>query len=564
MARLLWRGSLSSPDLDGLAIVAPSFRLAAINEDDPFSSSHNQECTSQNTAVNAELCLDLEMMRNSTLAVREKRVRLVPLRDGATPNGLHANIPPAKLHGRKALKSSIEMLRKGKTQPLFTPKVNDHQDGSRDSVAYLELPTIYDHALSLYIDKRCPETVAWFNEIFCKEPVDSSTRLTGTGVLLSLNPESKLINGNDSHAANASIVVYGRLVDQGPFETSERPIVQLHVARPRNPKELEPKPGDPAPRENLFAQQLRRTVSQPALTLSTSAVKASSRSTKEAKTSTKANTRVLQRSQTTSLNVPSKARNLFGKTSTQATSSGKQRTLSSSSVFLAQKATSHANASPGRRGHKRPKLTAGGLRMLQKADDPEKDPSNATPEETNLTRAFEQTREGSPTPSIATNRSTNRHAQGTFAGASTQRTGPLNRSVSMPPGRTTFGTRSAAIGKRREGSAAPSIGNTEVDPNEGGMEMRNKGTIRKVLLAEMIARKMGREQPEFKDIFSVAYRGILCAFRHTLYAQKFDKIEIIICARKHLEMYISNTTQAAISISAQSRLDEDEEMLEME
>lgn len=40
----------------------------------------------------------------------------------------------------------------------------------------------------------------------------------------------------------------------------------------------------------------------------------------------------------------------------------------------------------------------------------------------------------------------------------------------------------------------------------------NEQTIRKVLLAEMVLRKYGRDHPEFTEVFAVAYKGVQCAF----------------------------------------------------
>src|SRR4051812_47086773 len=111
-ARLLWRGSLAiSPEeqLHGLAIVARSFHVAAMARDDPFSSSCKHDTLIQ------ELCLDLEMLRHRTLMCKNTRARLCNSARNANDASITHPLPKvpkhSKVHGRKALKKSIEMLR---------------------------------------------------------------------------------------------------------------------------------------------------------------------------------------------------------------------------------------------------------------------------------------------------------------------------------------------------------------------------------------------------------------------------------------------------------------------
>lgn len=254
MARLLWRGSITNDDnhhykqqLHGLAIVASSFSLlpAALahpatipdDDDDPFSSSSPVKAGNGN----AELCLDLEMLRNRPLGVL-KRVRLGTSSTSSldASGELDVHNKQGKVHGRRALKQSIEMLRKGKQKEAASEEIVQLEDGNN--------PEDTDN-ISLYIDERCPETVAYFSDAFCREEVDQLTGRTKFGLLLSLDgssAETDLLCGFDASNAKSTIVVYGRLRDQ---TNASSKILQLYVARQKDKKRhLGPRPDDPAPR----------------------------------------------------------------------------------------------------------------------------------------------------------------------------------------------------------------------------------------------------------------------------------------------------------------------------
>ena len=253
MARLLWRGSFTNGDdhhynaLHGLAIVASSFSLLPavlahpatipVDDDDPFSSSSPVKAGNGN----AELCLDLEMLRNRPLGV-VKRVRLgtssTSSLDASGELELHR-----KVHGRRALKQSIEMLRKGKQKEAASEEIVQLEDGDN--------PEDTDN-ISLYIDERCPDTVAYFSDAFCKEEVDQLTGRTKFGLLLSLDgtsAETDLLGAFDGSNSKSTIVVYGRLRDQ---KNASSKILQLYVARQKDKKrQLGLRPDDPAPRGEL-------------------------------------------------------------------------------------------------------------------------------------------------------------------------------------------------------------------------------------------------------------------------------------------------------------------------
>lgn len=271
MARLLWRGSLQlhnsnyndvhtagaaaiSPQassssfgqhhqqqqLHGLAMVASSFKLSHSHQqqqqhdpDDPFSSSSSPF----KIDTTAELCLDIEMLRNSPLFIEERRARVkIASLDGEEDHNLDATTAQLGLpkpHGRKALKKSIEMLRKGK-QKL--------------SLSSLPPETVFidfeqDSNLSLYIDQRCHDTVQYFNDFFCKEPVDERTGRTSIGLAVALEREDEL--GISSGNAQRKIVIYGQIA---PGPHTSRPILHLHVAKYRNKRQTTARPDAPAPR----------------------------------------------------------------------------------------------------------------------------------------------------------------------------------------------------------------------------------------------------------------------------------------------------------------------------
>jgi hypothetical protein len=262
MARLLWRGSfhLHNGDADfhspgtlsrletnthqyqlyGLAIVASSFSLPSsslpihsLEPDDPFSSSPFIIDTT------AELCLDIEMLRNTPLFLetRRSRVRIACVGDNDedldnhTDASLFSNNTAKPPHGRKALKKSIELLRKGKQRSSDLQPETVFLDADQDS------------SLSLYIDSRCQDTIAYFNDIFCKEAVNSKTGRTRFGFAVALEREDEL--GISSANAQRKIVVYGQ-VALGPH--ASRPIMQLHIAKFRNKKQMAARPDAPAPR----------------------------------------------------------------------------------------------------------------------------------------------------------------------------------------------------------------------------------------------------------------------------------------------------------------------------
>ncbi|KAJ9106158.1 hypothetical protein QFC21_001301 [Naganishia friedmannii] len=69
-------------------------------------------------------------------------------------------------------------------------------------------------------------------------------------------------------------------------------------------------------------------------------------------------------------------------------------------------------------------------------------------------------------------------------------------------------------------------------------EGKNKASIKKRLLACLEARQCGRDHPEFKDVFSIANRGVCFALRNTIAAEPLDKDSIDRIVQVHLDLYL--------------------------
>ena len=274
----------ATDQLHGVAIIASSFNVdglssskSATDAHDPFSdnAAEGASLRSYRGAIQ-ELCLDLEMTRNRPLPVCKTGVKFRSERDvqlatkGAYVEPPNDAVGKPKLHGKKALKANIDVLRKGKSKSLMSAAENEEDD-----VVYLHHASfVRDQSEDplLYIDPRCTQTLSWFEQQFCGEEVDKTRHTTARAVLIDISTDS--LTGD---VIAGRLAIYGKLQ---PDEHSTRNRLQLYVGKLRNKRDLLPRPDAPAPRgeqstscegrsvqakphlaENLFAQKLRRSAS---------------------------------------------------------------------------------------------------------------------------------------------------------------------------------------------------------------------------------------------------------------------------------------------------------------
>ncbi|GAA5866723.1 hypothetical protein JCM3774_001970 [Rhodotorula dairenensis] len=253
--RLLWRGKVVTQEgqnLHGIAIIAHLFSvpsatagsrfspaLAATSSlspfDDPFSSSSNA------TASGADMCLGLEMLRGAPITATGE-VRILNHNNDSTKTDT------AQLPGSAGQKD-----RKGKG------KAGEAHRGLPEAVE-VETPT----DVRVYIDDRCPETVDWFQDMFCREGRQ------GYGVRFNAGGEEVVIFANLPEANQTDVAPSSPPEASTSASTGETlPALTLLLGRPVRSKA--PRPDDPMPRENLFAKKLRKTASLPASSFPTMA-----------------------------------------------------------------------------------------------------------------------------------------------------------------------------------------------------------------------------------------------------------------------------------------------------
>ncbi|GAA5887551.1 hypothetical protein JCM5296_002615 [Sporobolomyces johnsonii] len=239
--RLLWRGKVldeHGEGLYGIAFIAHLFSVSSSASphpsfspfDDPFAS------TTRASSSGADMCLGLEMLRGSAIRVLgEVKV----LRAG---HGGEADV-------RLPEKVPVTAKGKGKAKDVEVEAVK------------VETPT----DVRVYVDERCPETVEWFEERFCREGREGwGVKVDAGGeevVIFASYPDLSLLSATPPSAAQESKDVDAT----ASTSTSQpRPPLTLLLGRPVKSAGRTPRPDDPMPRENLFAAKLRKTASLPA------------------------------------------------------------------------------------------------------------------------------------------------------------------------------------------------------------------------------------------------------------------------------------------------------------
>ncbi|GAA5985923.1 hypothetical protein JCM11641_004829 [Rhodosporidiobolus odoratus] len=248
--RLLWRGKLfthDGQDLHGIAVIAHLFSLSSTASphltpssssvdpfDDPFASSASL------TSSGADMCLGLEMLRSGDIKV----------------------------------KGEVGIKRKGDESPM--PALTKKGKGkAKEEEERIEVETPTD--VRIYIDERCPETVEWFQDMFCREGRE------GMGIKLDAGGEEVIIFASYPPQPSEQ-----ENVDPTASTSALPPLppLTLLLGRPSRSAVRKPRPDDPMPRENLFTKKLRKTASLPAAAFSLSSsttTTASAQSTKPPK-----------------------------------------------------------------------------------------------------------------------------------------------------------------------------------------------------------------------------------------------------------------------------------------
>ncbi|GAA6047864.1 hypothetical protein JCM3770_004680 [Rhodotorula araucariae] len=555
--RLLWRGRLTSEQgraLHGVAIVAHLFSVSSALSpppptaasslspfDDPFSSA------SSATASGADMCLGLEMLRGAPIAVKGA----VRVRTSGSPAA--AEKAPLSSAGRK-----------GKVRA---------RDGLDVEVVDVETPT----DVRVYIDGRCPETVEWFEDAFCREGRD------GCGVTLDAGGEEVILFASLPNLA--SLAELQENVDPAASTSSQppRPPLTLLLGRRARATARKPRPDDPLPRENLFANKLRKTTSLPASAFALSADPApAAKKPKRQTAKDKAIASLLGKKDDPAM-VPPRSRARAASSQPPGIAfpapppaaprpfarSASSRFPSSATGPLARQASlpplagaaaaprrsSVSAGAPGAAPHGRAfQRTLSRSSMLLDSppgSDADDDVAEIAPR-----------RRASPTPSLASVLGDN-DGEGDDAvaelrnfGAGRRAGSAMARSSSLPVGQFALGVAGAREdgGRRdREGTALPGARDGSVPPEgakEGAVEARNKNTVKKLTLARMTALGYGKSHAEFRDVFSFTTRGVGFAMRYTFKSSVLSPVEREHAAtliETHLKLYLPSSSFATPS-----------------
>ncbi|BGP29060.1 hypothetical protein JCM10296v2_000796 [Rhodotorula toruloides] len=490
---------------------SPSLVSSSVSPfDDPFSSS------TSSIASGADMCLGLEMLRGAPVTVKgEVRVR----RKGESPV-VERKLPSSG--GKKG---------KGKAK--------------EEDVQTIEIETPTD--VRVYIDQRCPETVDWFEDKFCREGSEGyGIKIDAGGeevILFAAYPDIEADQENADPTASTSTA-------------PSRPPLTLLLGRQTRATLRRPRPDDPAPREYLFAKRLRKTASLPApLTAEpTPPVKKPRRqSAKDKAIASLLGAKgepvpALRKARANSSQPPNvafpppaaPASRAFGRSTSyqRIPSVGPTRDLtlgrqSSLPPLAAASARRSSTAGPTARPFQR---TAFRSSMLLDSPPGSEDENSLLLDSRSGRHA---SRAPSPTPSVASAFG-DLDEEGDFvgegmdavaelrsfgAGASKGRNAGaargLARSSSLPVGQFALGkavgAKKAEVKLRNERgeTALPGVEGEGAQAADGAVETRNKNTVKKLTLNRMTALGCGKAHPEFRDVFSFTTRGVAFAMRAT-------------------------------------------------
>ncbi|GAA5853528.1 hypothetical protein JCM8547_002494 [Rhodosporidiobolus lusitaniae] len=608
--RLLWRGALVTTEgrkLHGIAIIAHLFTLSSSSSssstkpglpspsvvhatpsslspfDDPFASA------SSAATSGADMCLGLEMLRGADVEV----------------------------------KGEVGVRRKGEDNPSSAVAGNGKgkkgKGKEKEESEQVEVETPTD--VRVYLDQRCPDTVEWFEDMFCREGRE------GVGIRIDAGCEEVVLFA--SLPSPPSDPPEQENVD--PSTSSAAPPglpLTLLLGRPCKAAVRKPRPDDPMPRENLFTKKLRKTASLPAssFSLTSSNISSSALKPPKPKRQTAKDKAIASLLSTSNPNGTSTSSRPKPRTASSlppsmafhppplsaGNSRSLSRTASSSRLFSTSTSSSRSRDSslppPPLLAHSTSLLSsrrsslvadsssgaATAARSFQRSrsrsqmilDSP---PSSDVEEDDRLRH-----RAPSPTPSLASvfgapdgereedeeMREESQDAVAdlrSIAGGGGGRRGGMGRSSSLPVGQFKLSSTSAeGVGRKRkreerEGSIAPAVKastgggrgdrarSESVGPGAGGgentIEGRNKNAVKKMVLNQLVALGVGKDHPEFHDVFQFTRRGVAFAMRSTftstlLTLSSRQTVEALI--QQHLMMYlpplllISSTSSASI------------------
>ncbi|GAA5934264.1 hypothetical protein JCM3775_006953 [Rhodotorula graminis] len=579
--RLLWRGTLTTLDrapLHGVALIAHLFAVPSSLHsplppasslspfDDPFSSA------SSNTASGADMCLGLEMLRGSPIAIKgHVRVRKV----GDSPD---------KAAASSSLAAGGAAPKKGKARA---------RDEDELELVDVEMPT----DVRVYVDARCPATVEWFEDSFCREG------RAGYGVTLDAGGEEVIL-----FAALPSLSDEQENLDPSFSSTStppSRPTLTLLLGRRARATVRKPRPDDPLPRESLFANKLRKTASLPAsafsMPSSTDLAPPPAKKPKRQTAKDKVIASLLGKndemapprsrpransSQPPSIAfpppppLPSAASRPFARSassrfpSTASTSSYASLSRQASLPPLAAANVGRRASTSGPTGRPFQRTLSRSSMLLDSPPGSDDDFPPSAPHAQRPSRSA--SRAPSPTPSLssvlgdADEQDDDAGGEGLDAVADLRSFGAppsaarggrgkgMARSSSLPVGQFALGgggaSASAGLGEKsgaarraqREGTALPSAGTREGSAvpdgaKEGAIETRNKNTVKKLTLARMTALGCGKAHAEFRDVFSFTTRGVGFAMRSTFKTAVLSPAERELASSvidQHLRLYL--------------------------
>ncbi|GAA5897540.1 hypothetical protein JCM8208_003299 [Rhodotorula glutinis] len=575
--RLLWRGRLTTTDgtpLHGVALIAHLFAVSSSLHsplppasslspfDDPFSSA------SSNTASGADMCLGLEMLRGAPIAVKgHVRVR----RAGDSPDKAASPAAAPGVAGKK-----------GKARARDEPDLE---------IVEVETPT----DVRVYVDARCPATVEWFEDSFCREG------RAGYGVTLDAGGEEVIL-----FAALPVLSHEQENLDPSSSSTSappSRPTLTLLLGRRARATVRKPRPDDPLPRESLFANKLRKTASLPAsafsMPSSTDLAPPPAKKPKRQTAKDKVIASLLGKndemapprsrpransSQPPSIAfpppppLPSAASRPFARSassrfpSTASTSSSTSLSRQASLPPLAPAAVGRRASTSGPTGRPFQRTLSRSSMLLDSPPGSDDDLPSTFAHPHRPSRSA--SRAPSPTPSLssvlgdADEQDDDAGGEGLDAvadlrsfgaaagGARGGRAKGMARSSSLPVGQfalggggaaATSGEKAGAMRRaQREGTALPTVGGREgsVVPEgskEGAIETRNKNTVKKLTLARMTALGCGKAHAEFRDVFSYTTRGVGFAMRSTFKTAVLSPVERELASSlidQHLRLYL--------------------------